>query len=88
MKCSDFIFNSVQLMYNKCHKVNFKHGGSFIDSPDQIKHKKATINPKNEDNRCFQYPATAVLNFEEINCNPERVSNIKLLIKNNWRINN
>ena len=34
MKGSDFVFNSVQLMYNKCHKVNFKHGGSYIDSPD------------------------------------------------------
>ena len=25
MKRSDFIFDSVQLMYKKCHKVNFKH---------------------------------------------------------------
>ena len=35
---SDFIFDSVQLMYYKCH--NFKHGGSYIDSPDWIKRKK------------------------------------------------
>ena len=27
---SDFIFDSVQLMYYKCHKVNFKHGGSYM----------------------------------------------------------
>ena len=27
MKGSDFTFDSVQLMYYKCHKVNFKHGG-------------------------------------------------------------
>ena len=33
---SDFIFDSVQLMYYKCHKVNFKRGGSYIDSPDWI----------------------------------------------------
>ena len=32
MKGSDFIFNSAQLMYYKCHKVNFKRGGSYIDS--------------------------------------------------------
>ena len=31
---SDFIFDSVQLMYNKCHKVNFKRSGSYIDFPD------------------------------------------------------
>ena len=26
MRRSDFIFDSVQLMYFKCHKVNFKRG--------------------------------------------------------------
>ena len=46
MKGSDFIFNSVQLLYYKCHKINFKRGGLYIDSPDWIKKKKATINPK------------------------------------------
>ena len=30
----DFIFDSVQLMYYKCHKVNFKRSGSYIDSLD------------------------------------------------------
>ena len=32
MKRSHFIFDPVQLMYYKCHKVNFKRGGSYIDS--------------------------------------------------------
>ena len=47
MKGSDFIFDSVQLLYCKCHKVNFSRGSSSIDSPDWIKKKKATINPRN-----------------------------------------
>ena len=34
MRGSDLIFDSHQLMYYKCHKVNFKRGGSHIDSPD------------------------------------------------------
>ena len=51
MRGRDFIFNSVQLMYCKCHKLNFKRGGSYIDSPDWIKNKKATINSQNEDGR-------------------------------------
>ena len=34
MRGSDFIFYSVQLMYCKCHKVNFRRCGSYIDSPD------------------------------------------------------
>ena len=40
---SDFIFDSVQLMYYKCHRVHFKHGVSYIDSPDWIKKKKSNI---------------------------------------------
>ena len=44
----------------------------FIDSPDWIKNKKATINSKNEDDKYFQYAATVTLNSEKIKCNPER----------------
>ena len=33
---SDFIFNSVQLLYHKCHKINFRRDGSYIDSPHWI----------------------------------------------------
>ena len=62
MRRNDFIFDSVQVMYYKCHKVNFKRGGSYIGSPDWIKKKKTTINPKSEDDKCFQYAATVALN--------------------------
>ena len=87
MKGSDFIFDSVQLTYHKCHKVNFKCGGLYIDFPDWIKKKKATINLKNTDNKCFQYTATVALNFKEIESHPGRVSNIKPFInKYNWEI--
>ena len=44
MKGSDFIFDSVQLMYYKFHKVNFKRDDLYIDSLDRI--KKTTRNPK------------------------------------------
>ena len=37
MTGSDFIFDSAQLLYYQCHKINFKRGGSYIDSPDWIK---------------------------------------------------
>ena len=50
---SYFIFDSVQLLYYKCYKVNFKRGVSYIDSPDWIKKKKATVNPKNADDKSF-----------------------------------
>ena len=85
MKRRDFIFDSVQLMYYKCHKLNFIRDGLYIDSPDWIKKKKPAINPKNTDDKCFQYAVTVALNFEEIESHPERVSNIKPFInKSNW----
>ena len=53
-------------MYCKCHKVNSKRRGSYIDSPDWIKKKKATMNPKNADDKYFQYVVTVALNYEKI----------------------
>ena len=86
MRGSDFIFNSVLLMYYKGHKVNFSRGDSYVDSPDWIKKKKTTINPKNTDEKCFQYAATVALNYEEIESHPERSLNIKPFInKYNWK---
>ena len=35
-------------MHYQFHKVNFKRGGSGIDSADWIKKKKPTINPKKD----------------------------------------
>ena len=78
MRESDFIFDSVQLMYYKCNKVNFQHSGSH--SPHSLKKKKATINPKNKDDKCFQYVVTVELNYE-IDSHPERVLNIKTVYK-------
>ena len=40
MKGIEFAFESVQLLYYKCHKVNHSSGGSYIESPDWIKTKK------------------------------------------------
>ena len=50
-----------------------------IDSPDWIKKKKATINTKNEDDELFNTQQLLNLNYENIECNPETVSNIKPL---------
>ena len=48
MKGSEFVFDYVYLLYYKCHKINLKRGGSYIDSPDWIKNKKVTRNPINK----------------------------------------
>ena len=72
-------------MYYKCHKVCIIRGSSYIDSADWIKKKKATINPKNTDDKCFLYAVTIALNYEEIESHLERVWSIKTFInKYNW----
>ena len=75
MRGCNFIFDSVPLLHYKCHKVSFKRGGLYIESPDWIKSKKATINPKNDDDKCFQYPATVTLTHEEIKRTLKNIKN-------------
>ena len=86
MKGSEFIFESVDLLYCSLHKISLNRGGSYMDSPDWIKNKKATINPKNKDNEWFKYVIAAALNHVKIGKDPERISKIKLFINNyNWK---
>ena len=40
MRGSALIFDLVQMMYYKCHNVDFRSGRSYIGSPDWIKRKK------------------------------------------------
>ena len=52
--------------------------GSYIDSPDWIKNKKAAINPLNKnDNKCFQYAVIIALYYEEIKNDPQKITKIK-----------
>ena len=77
MKGSVFVFDHAQLLYYKYHKINPNRGGS-LDSPDQIKKKKAAINPINKkNNKCFQYAVTVALNYEEIKRELQRITKIK-----------
>ena len=77
MKDGEFVFDYVHLLYYKYHKINPNSGGSYINSPDWI--KKATINPINKnDNKSFQYAVTAVLNYEEITKDPQRIAITKI----------
>ena len=90
MKGSDFVFDHIYLLYCKCHKINWNRGGSYTDSLDWIKNKKATINSINKkDNKCFQHAETAALNHEKIRKHPERITKIKPFInKYKWKETN
>ena len=60
--------------------ISLSGGGSYINSPEWLKNKKATINPKNSDDKCFQYALTVALNYEQIKKVPQRISKIKPFI--------
>ena len=75
-KDSEFVYDYVHLLYYKCHKIKPNCGGSYIDSPDWIKNKEATINAISRKNdKCFQY----ALNHEEIKKDLQGIS------KYNWK---
>ena len=85
MKGSEFEFDGVNLLYYDFNKRSLNRGGSYIDSPEWIKNKTSTINPKNNDYKCFQYAVTVALNRDKINKHLQRVSKIKLFINQyNW----
>ena len=52
---SHFIFDSVDALYYNHNKISLSRGGLQIDSPEWLKNKKVTINPKINDDKCFQY---------------------------------
>ena len=87
MKGSSFIFESVDLLHYHLHKISLNRGGSYVDSPDWIKNKRVTINPKNtKNNRCLQYAITIALHRQNIDHHLERITNINPFINNyNWK---
>ena len=86
MRGSDFEFDGVKFLYYDFNKTSINRGGSYIDSPKWLKDKKSTINPKNNDHKCFQYTVTLALDFNKINKHPQRISKIKPFIDQyNWK---
>ena len=87
MKGSEFVLDYIYLLYYECFKTNPNRDGSYIDSPDLIKIKKATTNPINKnDSRYFQYTITVVLNYKEIKKYLQKITKIKTFKeKYNWK---
>ena len=77
MRGSEFEFDGINFFYYSFNKTSIYRGGTYIDSPKWLKNKKSTINPKNNDDKCFQYAVTLALNLDNINKHPQRISKIK-----------
>ena len=44
---SDFIFDSLDVLYDNLNKISLNRGGLYKDSPEWLKNKKSIVNPKN-----------------------------------------
>ena len=66
IKRSDFVFESVDLLNYKLHRVRLNRGGSYIKSPKWLENIKATINPKNDNDECLQWSIISALNYNDI----------------------
>ena len=86
MRGSEFEFDGINFFYYDFNKTSIYRGGSYIDSPKWLKDKKLTINPKNNDDKCFQYAVTLALNLDNFNKHPQRISKTKPFIDQyNWK---
>ena len=66
MDGSHSTFDGVNALYYDLNTVSLSRGRSYIDCPEWLKNKKATINPKNNDHKCFQYALTVALNYKQM----------------------
>ena len=83
MKRSSFTFECIDLLEYHLHQISLNKGSSYIESPDWIKNKEVTINPKNiKGNNYFQYAITPALNYQNIDHHPERICKLKPFINN------
>ena len=65
---SEFIPDSVELLYYHFQRIDIIRAESYTMYPDWIVSKKATINPKTEtDNECLKWSIIPGLNYNKIN---------------------
>ena len=82
MRESEFIFDGVDALYYDLSKVSLSRGESYKDFPEWLKNKKATINSKNNDDKCFQYALTLALNHKQIKKDLKEYQKLNLFLIN------
>ena len=77
---SEFIPESVELLYYHFHRIDIRRAESYIMPHNWIADKKATINSKNEkDSKCFQWSTISGLNYIKI-----KEKELKKILKFKW----
>ena len=77
LRDSKFVLDSIMYTDIRIHMLNLMRGSSYIPLPDWLSKKKAIINPKNLDEKCFKWSVIAGLKWEEIDRDHQRVSKLR-----------
>ena len=77
LRDSKFVFDSMMYTDIRIHRLNLTRGSSYIPLPDWLSKKKAILNPKNLDEKCFKWAVTAGMKWEEIDRDHQRVSKLR-----------
>ena len=86
MRESEFVFDRVDLLHYNFHKISLNRGGSYIDFPEWIKNKKATINPRNNGDKCFQYALISHSITNKLKVIQKEYQKLKIFIDHyNWK---
>ena len=77
LRDSKFAFDNIMYADIRIHTLNLTRGSSYIPLPDWLSKKKAIINPKNVDMKCFKWAVIAGLKWEEIDRDHQCVSKLR-----------
>ena len=77
LRDSKFVFDSIMYTGISIHRLNLTRGSRYILLPDWLAKKKAILNPKNLDMKCFKWSVIAALKWEEIDRDHQRVSKLR-----------
>ena len=83
MRGSEFVFDSINILCYKLHKISLYRGGSYIGSPKWLKSKKPTLNPNGNDSECFKYAITIALNHKSIGRDLQKTTRGKKKLERN-----
>ena len=72
LRDSKFVVDSAIHMDISIHRLNLTRGSSYIPLPAWLMNKKAIINPKNLDMKCFKWSVIAALKWREIDRDQQR----------------
>ena len=77
LRDSKFVFDSIMYTDISIHRFNLTRGSSYIPLPDWLASKKAILNSKNVDMKCFKWAVIAGLKWEELDRDHQRISKLR-----------